>query len=55
MPVKKKRTPPPPKLTKAKPELPPKLSKTEADLIWHMQNGYQLETPSRGTIPSCDD
>jgi hypothetical protein len=45
MPAKKKRSRP---STKAnpKPEPPAKLSETEEDLLWHMANGYQLETSS---------
>jgi len=27
-------------------KLPPKLTKTQEDLLWHMQHGYQLETGS---------
>ena len=49
--AKKKRVPPPPKLANTKPELPPKLSKTEEDLLWHMRHGYQLETSSLGDHP----
>jgi transcriptional regulator with XRE-family HTH domain len=51
MTVKKKRRPPLPKLTKAKPELSPKLSRTEEDLLWQMAHGYQLETSSRWDNP----
>ena len=45
MPAKKK---PSRKTTKAKPKPEPeaRLSKTEEDLLWHMANGYQLETSS---------
>lgn len=39
------------KSTKAKPQLPPKLSKTEQDLLWHMAHGYQLETSALGDNP----
>ena len=28
--------------------VPPKLTEAEQDLVWHMQNGYQLETDSLG-------
>ena len=45
MPAKKKRSRPSTK-AKRKPEPPAKLSKTEEDLLWHMANGYQLETSS---------
>lgn len=52
MPAKKTRAPAPhKKVASTKPQLSPKLSKTEADLIWHMQNGYQLETSSLGDKP----
>jgi hypothetical protein len=46
MPAKKNKTRLRTKPTKAKPEPPPKLSKTEEDLLWHMQHGYELETSS---------
>ena len=45
MPAKKKRSRPTTK-AKPKPEPPAKLSETEEDLLWHMANGYQLETSS---------
>lgn len=38
-------------LATTKKQLPPKLSKTEADLLWHMGHGYQLETSSLGDNP----
>src|SRR5579872_2995311 len=38
---KRRRTPPPPKPTRSKAQLP-SLSKTEADLLWHMAHRYQL-------------
>ena len=31
--------------------IPPKLTETEQDLLWHMENGYQLETDSLGGNP----
>ena len=31
--------------------VPPKLTETEEDLLWHMQHGYQLETDSIGGNP----
>ena len=31
--------------------VPPKLTEAEQDLVWHMQNGYQLETDSLGAEP----
>ena len=31
--------------------VPPKLTKAEQDLIWHMGDGYQLETDSLGGDP----
>src|SRR5579872_2909057 len=46
MAIKKRRTPPPPKPTRGKAHLPSELSKAEADLLWHMGHGYQLETSS---------
>lgn len=46
MPARKKQARPRPKPTKAKAERPPKLTKTEEDLLWHMSHGYQLETSS---------
>jgi hypothetical protein len=33
------------------PKVPPKLTETEQDLLWHMQHGYQLETDSLGSGP----
>lgn len=33
------------------PDLLPKLSETELDLLWHMEHGYQLETDSLGGDP----
>lgn len=52
MPVKKRRAAKPQKkLASAKPQLSPKLSRTEADLLWHMAHGYQLETSSLGDNP----
>lgn len=50
MPGKKTRSSPQTK-TSAKPQLPPKLSKTEADLLWHMAHGCQLETSSLNENP----
>jgi len=47
MPANKGRT----KVVSTKPPLPQKLSKTEADLLWHMGHGYQLETSSLGDNP----
>ena len=53
MPAKKRRAAiprkaatPQKKLASTKPQLSPKLSKTEADLLWHMSHGYQLQTSS---------
>jgi hypothetical protein len=47
MPAKKRRVAAPKKkLASMKPQLAPKLSKTEADLLWHMSHGYQLQTSS---------
>jgi hypothetical protein len=51
MAARRERRPPSRKSTKAKPELPPKLSNTEADLLWHMTHGYQLETSAMGDNP----
>jgi hypothetical protein len=31
--------------------VPPKLTDTEQDLLWHMEHGYQLETDSLGGNP----
>jgi hypothetical protein len=31
--------------------IPPKLTDTEQDLLWHMEHGYQLETDSLGGNP----
>lgn len=31
--------------------VPAKLTEAEQDLVWHMQNGYQLETDSVGADP----
>jgi len=31
--------------------VPAKLTEAEQDLVWHMQNGYQLETDSLGADP----
>jgi len=31
--------------------VPPKLTETEQDLLWHMEHGYQLETDSLGGNP----
>lgn len=36
---------------KGTPEIPPKLTETEQDLLWHLENGYQLETDSLGGEP----
>ena len=36
---------------KQAPKVPPKLTKTERDLLWHMQHGYQLETNSLASSP----
>lgn len=36
---------------KRTPEALPVLSDTEKDLLWHMENGYQLETDSLGSDP----
>ena len=30
-------------------KIPPKLTEPEQDLLWHMENGYQLETDSLGS------
>ena len=32
-------------------EVPPKLTETEQDLLWHLEHGYQLETDSLGGDP----
>jgi hypothetical protein len=50
MPAKKK-APPRAKSKEVKPEPPPKLRRTEEDLLWHMSHGYQLETSSRNDNP----
>lgn len=42
----KKQTP-----KKRRPEVPPKLTDTEQDLLWHMEHGYGLETDSLGGEP----
>jgi hypothetical protein len=34
---------------KAVAKRPPKLTKTEEDLLWHLTHGFQLETDSFGT------
>jgi hypothetical protein len=31
--------------------VPPRLTDTEQDLLWHMEHGYQLETDSLGGNP----
>ena len=31
--------------------VPPSLTKTEQDLLWHIEHGYQLETDSLGGNP----
>ena len=31
--------------------VPPKLTDTEQDLLWHMEHGYQLETDTLGGNP----
>ena len=31
--------------------VPPKLTETEQDLLWHMEHGYELETDSLGGNP----
>ena len=31
--------------------VPPKLTETEHDLLWHMEHGYELETDSLGGNP----
>ena len=31
--------------------VPPKLTETEQDLLWHMEHGYQLETDTLGGNP----
>jgi hypothetical protein len=36
---------------KQAPDLLPKLSETEQDLLWHMKHGYRLETDSLGADP----
>jgi hypothetical protein len=36
---------------KKAPGVPPKLTEAEQDLVWHMENGYQLETDSLGGEP----
>src|SRR5690348_15301522 len=51
MPAKKRHTPVRPKVASTRSPLQPKLSKTEADLLWHMAHGYQLETSSLGDNP----
>lgn len=52
MPAKKTRAPARRKnVPSTNPELPPKLSKTENDLLWHLQHGYELETSSLGDNP----
>jgi hypothetical protein len=33
---------------KAATKVPPKLTKTEEDLLWHLNHGYQLESSSVG-------
>lgn len=45
MPVRRKRSQQS-KKAEPKPQPAAKLSKTEEDLLWHMANGYQLETSS---------
>jgi|SRR5512142_372685 hypothetical protein len=45
MPVRRKR-PQQSKKAEPKPQPAARLSKTEEDLLWHMANGYQLETSS---------
>jgi hypothetical protein len=36
---------------KEAPRVPPKLTEPELDLLGHMEQGYQLETDSRGADP----
>ena len=36
---------------KSKASVPPELTETEADLLWQMQHGYQLETSSLTSGP----
>jgi len=36
---------------KKKGAAPPDLTETEQDLLWHLENGYQLETDSLGGDP----
>jgi hypothetical protein len=33
------------------PQIMPKLTETEQDLLWHMEHGYQLETDSLSSDP----
>lgn len=52
MPAKERRAPAQQKkAASTRPEPPPKLSTTEADVLWHMAHGYQLETSSLGDNP----
>ncbi len=44
--IPRKAATPQKKLASTKPQLSPKLSKTEAGLLWHMSHGYQLQTSS---------
>jgi hypothetical protein len=37
--------------TKATLKMPPKLTKTEEDLLWHLEHGYQLESGPVGSGP----
>jgi len=37
--------------TKNRIQLPPKLTKSQEDLLWHLQHGYQLETGSLQSGP----
>lgn len=36
---------------KAASKVPPKLTQTEEDLLWHLDHGYQLETGPHGSGP----
>lgn len=38
-------------LKKRAPEVLPKLTETEQDLLWHLEHGYQLATDSLGGAP----
>ena len=47
----KKRSPKKPSPKAQNPDLLPKLSETEQDLLWHLEHGYRLETDSLGGDP----